>query len=177
MHRTQKYCTRKIDRIGPFEKIIDKNPSMSYLSLSGGKCTLIRLRKESVFSSFQIVFCSFLPAYLINLTVRPPQCKNTESHRVFFLMIWTPKSHGLIYFVFVRFFLLTCNIQEYIFIFIPFIWYVIEILQLCFDFFLCYLLFFVAFVNSRAPTFETVRGIFQMQINNSSTKGNIRVCS
>lgn len=25
-----------------------KNPSMSYLSLSGGKCTLIRLRKKSV---------------------------------------------------------------------------------------------------------------------------------
>lgn len=107
---------------------------MSYLSLSGGKCTLIRLRKESVFSSLQIFFCSFLPAYLINLTVQSPQCKNTESHRIVFLMIWTPKSHGQIYFVFVRFFLLTCNIQEYIFV-IPFIWYVIEILQLCFDFF------------------------------------------
>lgn len=96
---------------------------------------LNQTQEEERFSSFQIFFCSFLPAYLINLTVRPPQCKNTESHRVFFLMIWTPKSDGQIYFVFVRFYFfhLTCNIQEYIFV-IPFIWYAIEILQLWFFF-------------------------------------------
>lgn len=177
MHRTQKYCTRKIDRIGPFEKIIDNNPSMSYLSLSGGKCTLIRLRKKSVFLVCRQFFVHFIcDKPHSTVTTGHLSVKTQESHRIVFLMIWTPKSHGLIYFVFVRFFLLTCNIQEYIFV-IPFIWYVIEILQLCFDFFLCYLLFFVAFVNSRAPTFETVRGIFQMWINNSSTKGNIRVCS
>lgn len=48
---------------------------------------------------------------MINVTVRPPQCKNTESHRVFFLMIWTPKSHGLIYFVFVRFYFFSFDLQ------------------------------------------------------------------
>lgn len=51
MYRIYKYFIRKIDRIGFFEKIIDKNLSMSFFFLLGGKCILIRFRKESVFFS------------------------------------------------------------------------------------------------------------------------------
>lgn len=59
MHRTYKYFTGKNWQNLPLERIIDKNPSMSYLSLSGGKGTLIRLRKESVFLVFRYFFVHF----------------------------------------------------------------------------------------------------------------------
>lgn len=59
MHRTYKYFTGKNWQNLPLERIIDKNPSMSYLSLSGGKCTLIRLRKKSVFLVFRYFFVHF----------------------------------------------------------------------------------------------------------------------
>lgn len=59
MLRTYKYFTGKNWQNLPLERIIDKNPSMSYLSLSGGKCTLIRLRKKSVFLVFRYFFVHF----------------------------------------------------------------------------------------------------------------------
>lgn len=159
MHRTYKYFTGKNWQNLPLERIIDKNPSMSYLSLSGGKCTLIRLRKKSVFLVFRYFFVHFclriwLTSQYSHLSVK------TQS--LFFLfndmdskITWIDKlcvCKVLFFFIW---------LAIYRNIFLLFLSSGMSLKYCNYGFFkICYLLFFVAFVNSRAPTFEIVRGIF-----------------
>lgn len=160
MHRTYKYFTGKNWQNLPLERIIDKNLSMSYLSLSGGKCTLIRLRKKSVFLVFRYFFVHFclriwLTSQYGHLSVKTQSLTEFSLNDLDSKITWI----NILCVCKVLFFFIWLAIYRNIFLLflsfgmsLKYCNYVI--------FFVCYLLFFVAFVNSRAPTFEIVRGIF-----------------